>query len=301
MSQFLNVFAHLLPRTGTWALTFSKQLRQLFAGLAAPLDDIDPSKSPRAFADAIYSDIFPSSTRQTQKWLTQFGLEKGIDSTADALQLTAAWQAQGGQSPKYIQDTLQAAGFQIYVHEWWKKPTVAFSQLCAGDALAQCGEPQALASGRSFTRFVRDPRLYTTQPLISSWQASALSDQPQCTPTGLGFAVQPQCNAFLQNEPGYLVNLDLTQSAPPAVPDDSDQDYPIHWPYFFYLGGVNFTSRVSVPSSRRAELERLVLKLRPLQNWVVMFVDYTADSAPDGAYVFDDGSFVVFDDGSYAI
>lgn len=282
MSQFLRIFQHLLPRSPAWSLTFNKTLKKFFAGLAAPLDDTDPAKSPRAFADAIFSDIFPATTRQLPKWLYQFGLERGADDTADILQLTAAWQAQGGQSPKYLQGTLQAAGFPLYVHEWWTDDP-PFKQVCAGDTHAQAGEPLALASSRSYRRFVRDPRNYTTQPITGSVQASALSDQPQCS----AFPDQPQANAFLVNNPGYLVNLDLSPSAPPAIPDDSDprnqpatksksaSDWiPQTWSYFFYLGGATFDDRVSVPVARRAELERIVLKLRQLHMWVVMLVDY---------------------------
>jgi hypothetical protein len=80
---------------------------------------------------------------------------------------------------------------------------------------------------------------------------------------------QPRCNDFLGNNPGYLVNKDLTPRPPPAVPDD-----PATWPYFFYLGAASFPTHASVPASRRAELERLVLKLRPTHLWPVMLVDY---------------------------
>lgn len=309
--SFLRTFSHLLPRSPTWSLTFNKTLKKFFAGLAAPLDDPDPSKSPRAFADAIFSDAFPSTTRQLGKWRYQFGVERGANDAADVLQLTSAWQAQGGQSPKYLQDTLQAAGFPLYVHEWWKEGVAPFAQVCAGDTLAQAGEPSAQASSRSYKRFVRDPRNYTTQPITGSTQASALADQPQCS----AFVDQPQANAFLVNNPGYLVNLDLSPSAPPAIPDDTlwfagrdpkpgqpVPDWSPHaWPYFFYLGGATFADRVSIPASRRAELERLVLKLRPTHLWVVMLVDYVDSSgAPDHAITLTDGSYTTLTDGSYA-
>lgn len=274
--QFLRVFSHLLPRTPTWALTFNKQLKQFFAGLASSLEI---SQSPKTFFDSIFLDVFPATTRQLPKWRYQFGIEPGADDAADVLQLTAAWQAQGGQSPKYLQDTLQRAGFPLYVHEWWQDGVAPFTQVCAGDTLAQAGEPKALASSRSYKLFVRDPRLYTTQPVTGKVQCSALLDQPQCS----SLPDQPQSNAFLINNPGYLVNLDLSPSAPPPIEDDTldvgdDQAafdwYPNTWPYFFYLGGATFPNRVAIPASRRAELERLVLKLRPTHLWVVMLVDY---------------------------
>ncbi len=298
MSQFIRVFQHLLPRSPVWALTFNKTLKKFFAGLAAPFDDTDPSKSPKAFADAVFSDIFPGTTRQLPKWLFQFGLEHGADDAADILQLQAAWQAQGGQDPKYLQDTLQSAGFPLYVHEWWQEGVPAAPQPIFGDPFVQCGEPTALLSSRRFTRFVRDPRLYTNQPLVGTEQLSSFADAALLTPTDPTFADQPQLDSFLVNNVGYLVNDDLSRNAPPAIPDDTknfspyghrggrepkpggveDRDwYPDAWPYFFYLGGANFPDRVAVPASRRAELERLALKLRPTHLWVVMLVDYIPD------------------------
>ena len=280
MSLFFRIFQHLLPRSPAWSLTFNKTLAKFFVGLSAPLDDSDPSKSPRAFADAIFLDVFPNTTRQQSKWLSQFGLEPGANSAADIQQLTAAWQAQGGQSPKYLQDTLQAAGFPLYVHEWWQEGVAPFSQVCAGDTLALAGEPRALASSRNYPRFVRDPRAYTNVPTTSTVQASALTSQPQAS----ALVDQSQANAFLANAPGYLANLDLSPSAPPAIPDDSTLTvkisksaadwFPTFWPYFIYLGGATFPNPVAIPATRRAELERLVLKLRPENQWVVMLVNY---------------------------
>ena len=77
--------------------------------------------------------------------------------------LDASWKATGGQSPRYIQDTLQAAGFDVYVHEWWipgSEPAVGIkecvpprnpnnfltngqqaSRVACGEPLAECGEP----------------------------------------------------------------------------------------------------------------------------------------------------------------
>jgi hypothetical protein len=289
MSLFLRISQHLLPRSNAWALTFNKRLTQLFSGIVAPFESGNPEESPRAFADAIFSDAFPATTRQPDMWLKQFGLEHGADAAADVTQLVAAWQAQGGQDPQYLQAVLQLAGFPLYVHEWWTE-AAPFVQVCAGDALAQAGEPKALASSRSYTRFVRDPRDYTEQPITGTVQASALTDQPQAS----ALPDQPLSDAFLANEPGYLVNLDLSRGAPPPVPDDSATTaddrrkdsaafdwYPKSWSYFFYLGAATFPNRVTIPVSRRAELERLVLKLRPAHQWVVMLVDYVA--VDDGA------------------
>lgn len=241
---FFRVFQHLLPRAAAWRITVTKTLRSFFDGLTTAPEDA------RDFVDEVYRDAFPATTREIPEWENQFGIVAQGNEAARRLELAAHWSAQGGQSPRYIQDTLQAAGFPLFIHEWW-------------------------SSGPPYV--ARDPRDHTVQPLIGSYQCTPdafVEDQPQCTGSG---STQPQCNAFLVNEPGYIVNRDLTPRAPPRVPDD-----PARWPYFLYFGAATFPNRVTIPIEQRAALERLVLKIRPQQNWIVMLVDYDA-----GAGIFD--------------
>lgn len=228
--SFFRSLRHLLPDAAAWRLTIKKTLRNYLEGLAAPFSDA------RVFADLVWEDLIPSKTRELTAWERQFGLEAAATDSARRLNLEAAWAAQGGQDPRYLQDTLQAAGFDLYIHEWWEPP-----------------------GGSPWT--ARDPRLHTKQPLVGTVQCG--EPLAQCgEPTALA-------NAFLANEPGYLVNKDLTPRAPPRVPDDS-----AFWPYFLYFGGETFGDRVLIPASRRNELERLVLRICPTQQWIVMLVDY---------------------------
>jgi hypothetical protein len=238
-SLFLRAIQHLLPRSTAWSLTKDKTIRKFFAGLAGYFDD---ANGPRIYADKILLDVFPSTARATAlaEWEKQFGLVPDANEAVRRLALAAAWQAGGGQSPSYIQGVLQTAGFSVYVHEWW-------------------------SSGPPFV--ARDPRTYTQHPSVGIYQ---------CAPTALiEFACaprildQPQCNDALGNEPGYLVNKDLTHRPPPPVPDD-----PATWPYFLYIGAASFPTHANVPVARRDEFERLILKLRPTQHWIVMLVNY---------------------------
>lgn len=249
---FLRVFQHLLPRGTAWRLTITKTLRKFFEGLTtAPA-------AARDFVDEVHRDAFPATTRELAEWENQFGIVPQGNDAARRLELAAHWAAQGGQDPKYLQDTLQAAGFPLYIHEWW-------------------------SSGPPYV--ARDPRDYTVQPLIGSYQctgAAFLADQPQCTGSG---STQPQCNAFLVNEPGYIVNRDLTPRAPPPVPDD-----PAFWPYFLYFGAATFPNKVTLAIGQREALERLVLKICPMQQWLVMRVDYDP-----GAGIFDNSFDATFE------
>jgi hypothetical protein len=241
---FLRIFQHLLPRGQAWRITITKTLRKFFEGLA-----VKPEQT-KEFADQVYLDLFPATARSRdevggsgalEEWELQFGLTPGnlADFDARRAAVDAEWKAQGGQSPAYIESVLQAAGFDVYVHDWW-------------------------SSGPPYV--ARDPHDYTTTPLLGTWRCSAFASQPRCS----AFSDQPRCNAFLNNDPHYLVNKDLTRRAPPPIPDD-----PAKYPYFMYVGGATFGDLAAVDISRRDEFERLLLKLRPLHLWIVTLVNYT--------------------------
>lgn len=219
---------HLLPDGAAWRTTADKLLRRLFAGLA---------EEPGAivgFVDDVYDDLLPQTTRELEAWEKQFAL-RGIGTDQERRDiLEATWQATGGQSPRYLQDVLQGAGFDLYVHEWW-------------------------SSGPPYV--ARDPRSYTNEPLIGTVQCG--EPLAQCgEPTALA-------NAFLVNEPGYIVNLTLQPTAPPPVPDDSSK-----WPFFVYVCGEVFGTIVDIQATRRAELEELLLKHFPAHLWIVTLVNY---------------------------
>ena len=236
---FFRVFQHLLPDALAWRLVTQKQLRALFEGLSE-----EPANIRTAF-DLVYEDRFPATTRALEEWEDEFGLPGAGTEAERRLQLDAEWKAQGGQSPRYLQDTVRAAGFDVYLHEWWEPGTMP--------------------------RVARNPHDYTVQPLIGTVQCTPVElDGPLCTPRFLDGAPQPQCNRWLVNEPGYIVNLNLTPSAPPPIPDN-----PAVYPYFLYWCGETFGDPAEVPAARRADFERLLLKICPAQQWLVTIVNYT--------------------------
>lgn len=236
--QFLRVFQHLLPDALAWRLALGSTVRKLFEGLAAAPQAI------REFADAVFLDAFPATTREVEEWEKEFGLDHNPSEVAARQALAAEWASGGGQSPHYLQGVLRTAGFDVYVHEWW-------------------------ASGPPYV--ARDPRDYTEIVSLGSWQCADDSGQPQCSGYSLGVPNddQPQCDAFLANDPRYIVNKDLTPRAPPVIPSD-----PAYWPFFIYIGAATFPDHAEIPLSRREEFERLVLKLRPTQQWIVTLVDF---------------------------
>lgn len=258
--MLFRLFQHLLPRGIAWRIRDSFTSWEIGdgssigdAGLTVGGSDSGPwlSRFFRgvanglepyiAFADGVFGDAFPSSTRELAAWESQFGIEANPDNFVRIQNLNAEWAATGGQSPAYINSILAAAGFSnVVVHEWW-------------------------SSGPPY--IARDPHDYTDVPQVGTVECSALSDQPECS----ALATQPQCNAFLVNDPHYIVNRDLTPSPPPPIPVDPDV-----YPYFVYFGDPVFPNHATVDINRRGELERLMEKLTPSQQWIVTLIDYTS-------------------------
>jgi hypothetical protein len=231
----IRLFQHLLPRGLAWRTTVETTLRRFFEGLAGLPTDV------RTFVDNVYLDLLPASTRQLPTWEKQFALSPAGSENDRRLKVTTAWSTQGRQSPDYIQRTIWAAGFDtVYVYEWWE-------------------------SGPAFV--ARDPRDYTTQPLLGIYQCES-SDPWQCFDADPGDPLGPHCDDTLANDPGYVVNLDLTRRAPPPVPND-----PSRWRYFLYFAGQNFPERAEVPASRVAELKEILLRITPAQQWLVLLIE----------------------------
>lgn len=219
----------LLPRARAWRAAVGTRLREYLDGLAGFGDDA------RTFADEVLEDYYPATTRRLDLWERQFGLPSTGTDAVRRQRVAAEWAATGGQSPDYLQGVVQSAGFPLYIHDWWSSGPAPYVPY--------------------------DPRDYTTQPTIGTVQCGeALA---QCgEPDAL-------CNAFLANDPGYLVNDALTAAAPPPVPADSTK-----WPFFVYWGAEVFGELAEIPIARRAELERLLLKLKPSHLWIVLMATF---------------------------
>lgn len=240
---------------------------QAFANVSAEI---------RQCADLAWLDLFPQTTTRLSEWLQQFGLK---DSSSQSDQekrnaLAAAWQANGSLSPKYLQDTLQGLGFDVYVHEWWEpgtEPPVGV-QACAtarnpllyldsgsailsqdGEPLMMDGEPDALDG---------NPASALGYPLVN---LISLTLGDYTTQDGEPLMIDGEPFAEDGGTNGY-VEIPLTYS----IPADSTK-----WPYFVYIGGQTFPNTVSMAASKRAEFESALLKYCPAHLWIGVLVFYT--------------------------
>lgn len=269
--MFLNIFKHLLPQAKAWNLTINKRLREFIDGLSQTGDSI------ATFFDSLWLELFPATTGELTAWEKQFGLrDTGLTTQERRDRLDAAWQALGGQSPRYIQDTLQANGFDVYVHEWWvpgtepapgvkacvapRNPTLYLRRVTGpsayivecGELVAECGEVVAEA-GNSV-----DPTGY---PLVNK---VFVSTPDLITLCGEAVAECGEAEALCGN---YIVFTEALREY--IIPDDSTK-----WPYFLYIGGAVFGELARVDPKRREEFEDLCLKICPAQNWIGVIVEY---------------------------
>lgn len=232
----MNLFKRLLPTGRAWSLTANKNLRKFFAALHTVLVD-----STKSFADYVYFDIFPATTRELSAWDKQFGLPTVTMSDAERrTRIEGAWSSMGGQSPRYLQDALQAHGFDVYVHEWWESisPVVARNPF---DVL-------------SATYLSVVPGVDCGEPLAECGEAFA------------------ECGNFTEKAGYPLVNKLIYNSQDTSYTVPSDPGY---FPYFIYVGGVNFGDVATVAVARRYEFEALLLKLFPAHLWIGVIVRYS--------------------------
>ena len=259
---FLRIYKHTLPKAKAWLLTPSKQLREFFQGLTGIGEDF------KSFDDNIYNDIFPTTTREINAWEDEFGIITTLPTEQERRdRLDAKWKALGGQSPRYIQDTLQSEGFDVYIHPFWDEPLT---------------EPPV----------VRNPLTYlndgtgVVQYIMNDGAAEAndgnleSNDGASANPTGFVLVNKLLLRAFIGDG-----SLEMNDGAVTANDGASFNEYtqksyvvtddPTKWPYFLYIGGQTFPEHAIVPASRRNEFETLCLKICPAQQWLGMLIDYT--------------------------
>lgn len=267
-------FKHLLPNSKAFNLTPAKNLRYFFEGIGNALN------APRIFLDLIWDDIFPSKTRQLNEWETQFALPSTfLTEDQRRTRLDAVWKAIGGQSPRYIQDTLQNAGFNVYVHEWW-------------DPIPQ--RPLGGSVRNDYTPTPRNPILYlddgqTTSPFLMFDGGSDAQDGDTLSYDGatnvpVGYplvnkviapAISTICDGNADMQDGAQLaqdggNYTFYAQRQYILPTDSEK-----WHYFLYIGGKTFPTQAQIPNARREEFEELCLKIRPLEQWLGILVEYT--------------------------
>jgi len=257
---FLRIYEHLLPRSEAWKLVIDKTLKDFFIGLS------ETNPAYREFFDLVYLDLFPQTTRQLDEWEAEFGIIKKLDVEQERRdRLDARWKEEGGQSPQFIQDTLQGEGFDVYVHEWWVYDETFISYVVSGNNDARCGNDNARCGARGdIKRFTVDPRTLLDQNVLVNNTQFAKKKYIANVVCGNNNARCGNPSALCGANEGFIII-----KVPVTIPDDPDR-----WVYFWYIGAETFPDYADIPAERQAEFETLVLRIKPRQTWVGLLINF---------------------------
>lgn len=234
--NFLKIFDLLLPRSSTFSLIIDRTFRKFFSGLAEMPTTI------RIHLASIINDIFPRLTEKSKDQSNQLGAPVELSRAA----LETEYGAIGGQAPGYIQQVLQDAGFDVYLHEWWvpgSRPPVA------RNPFDYIGEYQLLVNDISIIE-----RNYLYQ---------FIEDETICF-------VEDNSVRF-DDYDGYIFI-----SKRYAMANIEDE-----YPKYFYIGGETFPNPAYVPIFHYSELVRLIYKLKPLRLRCVLMIVKDIDTIQD--------------------
>lgn len=227
----LSAFKLLLPSGKAWRLTIGRQLREFFTGLS-----VEPGDA-QDYQDGGWDDYRPAGTTKLDQWEDQFGLiSTALTETERRDRLAATWKAQGGQSPRYLQDTLQNAGFPLFIHEWWVPGTTP--------------------------PIPRNPNAWISPDGTGSFITAMFG--------GEGVQFGRQSSQFGKSRTLKFLLTDNLEK--PIVWPRTDVN---DWPRFLYFSGATFGETVNIPAERWDELRTLLLKICPSQLWVGVFVEIT--------------------------
>jgi hypothetical protein len=245
VTWWTRVVGFLLPKSRAFRIDVpGKKLYGFATGIGAVL------KIVHDFLSEIFLDLIPRTTTKALLWSQHFGYPQAVSSTA----LEAEWADGGGQSPETIQNRLQAAGFNVWVHEWWQagvSPVTARNPIPYIDVLYSI-DATHFQSGSNL--------LVNRQEEALKNYAVQCGDGTQCEPyRGDGEDVQcGEWNGLFLYERGYVVE------------DDADL-YPFYW----YVCGETWPDAAFVSDSQLDELKRLIYKFKPIHTRVVLIVDTT--------------------------
>ncbi len=261
---FLRIFQHLLMRAKSVSITINKKLRQFFDGLTVVGVDA------KSFVDLVWLDIFPDTTRELARWEKQFNLLNANSLTEQERRdrLDAAWKAVGGQSPRYLQDTLQANGFDVYVHDWWELPAADPPVARNPNTFISGGTPQLETMMGGPNNQMGEAHMLMGQPDdLGFLLVNKITETSKDFVTGMGAPNNQmgESHMLMGQFTKYLLTLKEY-----SIPTDSSL-----WPYFVYVGGETFPDFANVPIERRDEFETLILSLFPGQLWIGMLITYS--------------------------
>lgn len=215
--------------------------------------------------DAVWTTLIPETTTTLEEWEDQFALAPaGLSDIQRAERIDAAWKNEGNLTLISIQSALQAAGFNVFLHEPGSpSPIDPRSVLDDGynptDYLVDCGDTdnECGETHMQCGNFTPAPGGYPiSNGLITTVREALGCGDPEME-CDEAVAQSGQFTGFLEVPvPALIVDIESS------------------WPYWVYIGAEVFPNIATVSANRRTEFEHLALKLKPAQAWLGMLVEY---------------------------
>lgn len=258
----------LLPRGSAWNVKDDAELDKLFNASGVFYDDIQ--EALRCLA--CIRD--PGNTTILSDLEKEYGIATDTRLTEATRRMQLAQRVYFGTttgSKTALQNALQAAGFDVQVHE--NSPAIdpdvflnsipfmvaggdnayaGFIPSGGGDSTAIAGKTggDLLVNGDAFTQ--RPDYLVAAGSGVYAGEPSALAGT---------------FNELIQEEIIY------------QIPDD-----PNTWPFFFFVGGdatrnvdgeLTSIATANVPISQKKQFENIILRIKPLHTWAGLIINYT--------------------------
>lgn len=263
------VFDSLLPEGSAWNIAPGRDLDKLFDGMA------DNAESVVNFL-ACLSDIRdPALTPILSDLEREYGIKTNTNLTEAQRRMALSaliYQGENNGSKDDLQNALQAAGFDVQVHE--NSPAV-------DPDLFLNSIPFMVADGDNAYAgfFPTTPGVYTSiagktggELLVNG---KIFEQRPDYISVASGdYMYAGNGNAYSGKYEDLVQELFIYD-----IPDD-----PNSWPFFFFVGGdatrnvsgeLTAIENTDVLGVRKVEFERLILKYKPIHTWAGLLINYT--------------------------
>lgn len=263
-----SVLSALWPRGQFWTPATDDDYEHLLEGIA------DNSEAVRLDMERLGQLRDPARTVMLSDLEKEYAVQPSATATdAERRERLAAAMFRRSELPTYelLEEKLQLAGFMVYVHP--NSPAVdpaiflnqAFQMTC-GDLLpggndAQCGEPEAYC-GQVGGELLVNGEFFEQQPNYTCLCGEALA---QC---GEPNALSGQYDSITMIPVVYQI---------PTIAG--------YWPMIFFVGGAATRDPVTgaltdiaiapIPSERRLEFRRIILRHKNMASWAGLIVVYT--------------------------
>ena len=250
----------LLPKNFLWSGQTERPFTKFIEALASA------PKFVHDYLSQIITDIFPRSTTRLDEWSKQ--LNYATEQTKETISNNIKQGA--GQSPNHLQQAIWDAGFlNVFVHEWWRTGDESdYVDLQCGDGFTQCGGGDEYQMGGALPVTTADKIPKNPFPYINNSQPNNLLVNPvQEIVQGYNFQMggDSQCGD-LETQCEESTGTAYLDKIYPHSTDYSKI------PYNFFVCGEKWPDLGIIPEGTRKELERIIYKIKPMQQRCVLLV-----------------------------